>query len=325
MSLTTIGYGDVLPVGEGERWLSVILMQIIGATLYAYVLAVASQLIMHMRRYDFSTEALADEFTDMGEDFGLPEETVIRGRAYCISTGVHRRAKRWMDLLPHLTPDGRNEVLQESFVKYVDHHPALCLMEKEARQLLAGSLEPLLFPAGEMILNGGPCHSGVMFVVSGQCGSPTKPRLTKYGVCGLESVFRSGRENGAIYAYTSCQMMRLSLEDLAGVLRQYPRSAKVVRRWAIKRSFARDVIKVIKTIRPNKAAAPVVPWYQKPVVQTSIETHLRNFEERQYRLLEGYHSLMNCWRESADLATKVRLGLGLWYGLGSGYSMTIGA
>ena len=27
--------------------------------------------------------------------------------------------------------------------------------------------------------------------------------------------------------------------------------------------------------------------YQKPVVQTSIETHLRNFEERQYRLLEG--------------------------------------
>ena len=66
MTLTTIGYGDVLPASASERWVSAILMQLCAAAVYAYIIAVATQIVVHMRRYKLACEHMADQVDDMG-------------------------------------------------------------------------------------------------------------------------------------------------------------------------------------------------------------------------------------------------------------------
>jgi len=95
MTLTTIGFGDVLMSTSGERWTSAVVVQLGSAAFYAYVIALATVLTTVARRNELQLESDADEVDDFGEDHGFGTELARRGKEFMTFSQGTWKMRRW--------------------------------------------------------------------------------------------------------------------------------------------------------------------------------------------------------------------------------------
>ena len=69
MTLTTIGYGDLVANTTPERWVS-IGIQLVGASLYAYIVGVASGIVASMNKQRMQFQETMDELNEVSAWFG---------------------------------------------------------------------------------------------------------------------------------------------------------------------------------------------------------------------------------------------------------------
>ena len=125
MTLTTIGYGDVTPSTTDERWVSATIMQLMGAALYAYIIAMASILVGSLHRYDLDTQGDADDATDLCDDFCIDDKTTAKAREYLIYSSSTTKLNNWIQLLNLMSPTLQLQAIQQSLLPIIDTHPAL--------------------------------------------------------------------------------------------------------------------------------------------------------------------------------------------------------
>lgn len=319
MTLSTIGYGDAVPTTQAERWTSLVFMQLFGGGLFAYVIAVATQIVAIMNKFQLEQNCFCDDLNDMADETYLPNELIVRGREFIIFGSRAWKQEYWMSLLNRMSPSLRADVVRALMLKYIDAHPCFQALDVAVRIELASVLEPVCYPNGELIVHSGPCDA-IHFIITGVCA--------QYGTMysagemfGVEAIMDSGRLSKPVRAVTDVNLFRLSREAVNKVRREDPKVDRAIRVWGIKRSFARDTRKVIKKLVPvafdtkgnlradyrerlDAATLSKVAWYRKVVDYLDIKYTLENFRTLQQRLINQDASLRACLKSYDELHAK---------------------
>lgn len=109
MTLTTIGYGDVVPTTPGERSLAITCM-LIGGGIYAYVVGSVCQILNSMDASTTEFHQTIDTLNEYCRHNQLPAELRERLREFFHSSRTLLREKQHHDLLLTMSPGLRGEV-----------------------------------------------------------------------------------------------------------------------------------------------------------------------------------------------------------------------
>jgi len=277
MMMMMMAVGDLWREGVGN-----LLM-----TVFAWQIAIISMSIHVRHRHRLDFEALNDSISDLAEDCDFPKSLEIRVREYVLSSVRTSRINRGMDLYCQFSPGHQMEVCQTSSLDCIRAHPAFRDLRRPTMAQLAGCLDAHTYPEGEVVMSEGPC-SCMAFLLEGYI--TVGPATVGPGtVVGVEAVMDSGSLKHSVYAATTIDIMLLTKPDIEAVLAINPHERKKVRRWSMKRSFARDAVAALRAVRPEAFStkpAQVRLWHHKAVDETSTtRSILQNLAHLQQQIL----------------------------------------
>ncbi len=158
MTVTTIGYGDVVPKTTAERWVSIFGMMVGGAA-YAYIVGSVCGLVASMGELKALLNRKIDDLNVFMEEQGMPSSRRVALREYFLYTSKMEKNHISRRLMDEMSPQMRMELYCMINEKWVDKLPFLkCASELERHRFVGSlcmSLEPKIFPPGEKI-----CHPG---------------------------------------------------------------------------------------------------------------------------------------------------------------------
>lgn len=256
MTLTTIGYGDVIATTDTERWFS-IFIQLVGASLYAYIVGVASGIVASMNKEKMQFQETMDELNDFMEDQGLSDELTIRLREFFNHSREMEKLKVYNNLLSRMSPGLRGEVAMLAYGKMI--RSVSYFLDKDTQFLtaIAVKLTAIALSPGELVVAGSSRAEALYFVADGVVSAHGALAAVGYHF-GEEVILASGRQPFPVRAITFCSLHTLTRDDLAELLLDFPKVAASIRKAAIRIAFRRDVVKTIKALtagETNKACA----------------------------------------------------------------------
>jgi len=246
MTLTTIGYGDVIAATNTERWFSVFI-QLIGASLYAYIVGVASGIVASMNKEKMHFQETMDELNDFMEDQGLSSDLTVRLREFFNHSREMEKLRVYNNLLSRMSPGLRGEVAMLAYGKVLEAVPYFHGMGENFLTAVAVKLEAIALSPGEMVTAGGVPADTLYFVADGIVSSNGMMASIGYHF-GDEVVLASGSQRFPVRAVTFCSLHTLSREALMEVLADFPKASVKIRQHAIRMTFRRDVVNTIKRL-----------------------------------------------------------------------------
>jgi len=249
MTLTTIGYGDVVPSNNTERWISALVMQLCGAAVYAYIIALSTILVSSMQRYELDSQAEADEVTDLCDDYYIAPDVTAKSRDFLIQNSRTTKLSNWIGLLNLMSPALQLQAVQQSLLKIIDNHPCFAQFDLSTRVALCLKFKVRSHYAGEVIVNAGPCQE-MCFVQSGLAFAGGSWVPNGAVICGMEALLSNGRNTVPVRSLTETVLLYLTPEDINEVRLRFPIDDGKARRWAICRAFQRDAVLAIRRLMP---------------------------------------------------------------------------
>jgi len=251
MTLTTIGYGDVIATTDTERWFSV-LIQLVGASLYAYIVGVASGIVASMNKEKMHFQETMDELNDFMEDQGLSDDLTVRLREFFNHSRGMEKLRVYNNLLSRMSPGLRGEVAMLAYGKMLEAVPYFEGMGETFITAIAVKLTATALSPGEMVVAGGVPADGLYFVADGVVSSRGQMASIGYHF-GEEVVLASGVQRFPVRAITFCSLHVLTREALTDVLLDFPKGAIKIRKHAIRMAFRRDAVASIKRLTAGES------------------------------------------------------------------------
>lgn len=252
MTLTTIGYGDIIATTDTERWFSVAL-QLVGASLYAYIVGVASGIVASMNKEKMYFQETMDELNDFMEDQGLSNELTVRLREFFNHSREMEKLRVYNNLLSRMSPGLRGEVAVLAYGKMLEEVPYFQDMGENFITAIAVKLNATALSPGEMVTAGGVPADTMYFVAHGIVSSHGLMASIGYHF-GEEVILASGSQRFPVRAVTFCSLHTLSREAIAEVLIDFPKAAAKIRKAAIRMAFRRDVVNTVKKLTAGETA-----------------------------------------------------------------------
>eukprot|EP00658_Telonema_sp_P-2_P048478 TRINITY_DN36880_c0_g1_i4.p1 TRINITY_DN36880_c0_g1~~TRINITY_DN36880_c0_g1_i4.p1 ORF type:complete len:634 (-),score=95.50 TRINITY_DN36880_c0_g1_i4:242-2143(-) len=238
MTLTTIGYGDIVPANVEERWFSVMILQLFGAWLYAYIIAVSSAIISSNNAESFEFNAIVDSLTDLAEENGLSEDLQVRAKEFLEHGRKAWNTKRQLQLVKRVSISLQTECV-ETLIGYIDQCPYFKDLGIGFKTQLVLRMIPEAYPPGELVLSAGRVDS-MVFVASGIVtlyGS----LVVHPGMVGQEAICTCGVQRLPARALTEIHIFRLPRKAILEVLEKFPSSQKALRYHQIRLGFRRGI------------------------------------------------------------------------------------
>eukprot|EP00163_Fabomonas_tropica_P030364 TRINITY_DN681_c0_g1_i1.p1 TRINITY_DN681_c0_g1~~TRINITY_DN681_c0_g1_i1.p1 ORF type:complete len:1518 (+),score=303.17 TRINITY_DN681_c0_g1_i1:420-4973(+) len=295
-TLTTVGYGDIVPMTDGETVFTVLVM-LIGQSVYAYIIGTIATVLQGKDKLNADFKKKMDELRVWIRWRQLPPDLSRRlVRFYEYLWGVNRGIDEEA-LLEELPQGLRNEVayfLNEDTLRSV---PIFKSTDQHFISLLAVKLKPLIVGPEDFIIRYGDMGSQMYLMRKGQVQVLSPDMTVEYARLGPGTFFgeiallRSERRTANIRAITYCELFTLDKDDLADILSDFPEyreriykvAAERERKMAEKnnstnRSSARDSVDGPSTQatpdvkrRVDQAISPGAGGSTVPVVHTAAE------------------------------------------------------
>lgn len=248
ITLTTIGYGDIVAMNDTEQWVSVLLLQLSGAWMYAYIIAISTAIISSINRETYLFNATVDSATDLAEEEGLPNDLLVRVKDFLEFSRNSVLIQQRLDLIKRLSLPLQAECM-ETMVGYIEECPYFANLGKGCKIQLALRMTSEAYPAGELILRAGKIDS-MIFIVSGMVSMYGKVAVAPQNV-GAEAISKLGIQRIPARAITDVRIFRLSQQTIYEVLRLFPQSMSTLRRQQTRLAFKRGIKKAIGQARLN--------------------------------------------------------------------------
>jgi len=122
MTLTTLGYGDVVPKTDPERGVMILVM-LVGASAYAYAVGNIFSIISSMDNVKNEHKVTLDSLNDFMEHQHLSQELRIRVRRLFLFSLQQHRHMRYKELLSFLSPGLRHEASHLVYHEFLEQVP----------------------------------------------------------------------------------------------------------------------------------------------------------------------------------------------------------
>ncbi|KAF0720264.1 Aste57867_451 [Aphanomyces stellatus] len=248
MTITTIGYGDITAMNTIERSFFIVMM-LIGAGMYAYVVGTMCQLVEGLNIDALEFQKQMDQINDFLEMNAIPQTLRLRIRKYLLYKR-DARLSNISELLASLSPAIRDEVALFKFEKILSSVGQFRGAPPDFLAALALKLTMMVFAPNEMITVFGRIGTSMYIINRGRVQIE---RMASDGKIVVVSVLEEGSyfgERGLLfsskrrasvralnYVETSC----LTRRDLEEVSNDFPHVRRVIRKAMVKEVIARSL------------------------------------------------------------------------------------
>eukprot|EP00930_Biecheleria_cincta_P035583 TRINITY_DN24467_c0_g2_i1.p1 TRINITY_DN24467_c0_g2~~TRINITY_DN24467_c0_g2_i1.p1 ORF type:complete len:880 (+),score=116.87 TRINITY_DN24467_c0_g2_i1:102-2741(+) len=235
MTITSIGYGDILPHTTSE-YLVCIFCMMASSILWSYIIGAACAVMTHMDPEQQQFDQRLDSFNAMAAEQDLPLSIRWRGREYLRENRFHRHYLRSLDALGELGTDLRGTVARQMASHYLDNIWFFQKTSAQFREETAIRFEPYFYERRELVNM--PGHLSV--VERGAVGRGGRI-LVPWSFWGEDMIVRleALRLDTTALALTYSEIVCLSREQLTDVLTHYPEERKRFRQCAARMALMR--------------------------------------------------------------------------------------
>ena len=165
-TLTTVGYGDIVPTNMPER-LYCLFAMLMGAMMFGYMMSTIGSMVTTMDKQAALVEEKMDAVKEWMLSRNIPRPLVIRVRKYYEHYYTRKSAFDEEDIVRGLTPALRTEVTSLLLRDSLGHFPLLSLLGVEFQQEIYPRLKPVSYANMDVIYNRGDSSEDIYFLRKG--------------------------------------------------------------------------------------------------------------------------------------------------------------
>ena len=221
VTMSTIGYGDIVPTTTSERFY-IIFAMLIGTSVFAYVVGSVCGIVASMDKKSAEHHDLMDTLNSMSRELKLGDDLQMRLRDYFRYKHTSTNMDEWHVMLEKMSPSLRGEVAMRQCGRWINN----VLFFKGAPDLfvvdIALKLKSFTFPQGEEIVRAGARSARLYIVERGVVGG--KGRVFTSGKTFGEEVLNGGNAPTAFTAraMTYCDVFGLDGYEIDLISSKFP-------------------------------------------------------------------------------------------------------
>jgi len=237
MTITSIGYGDIVPVTYLE-YIACSICMMLSSILWAYIIGAACAVMSKLDPEQTEFEQRMDAFNAMAQDQDLPIQIRYRGREYIREARAHTKYLRNQAAAQSLSNDLRGTVARQMAKHYLDKIWFFENTSAQFREDTANKFTPHFYERREIV-----DHLGRLCVVERGAVGRSGRILVPWSFWGEDMLIRleSLRYKNCSISLAFSEIMTLSREDLSTVLVDYEDELKMFRRAAVRVALTRAV------------------------------------------------------------------------------------
>jgi len=258
MTLTSIGYGDVVPVTLVE-FITCNCCMLASSILWAYIIGAACAVMSNMDPEQTQYEQRMDAFNAMAKDQHLPQDLRMRGREYVRAERYHAHCLSNKKATHHLGKNLRSTVCREWAARFLNDVWFMTQTTEDFRDHTADIMHPHFFESTSLI-----DLFGMLCVVERGAVGRKGRILVPLGYWGDDMLLRSKALQCQVpaVALSHCEIFTLSRDDLCRVILEYPEEADYFRRSAILVAIRR-LVEIRQDLLSADYPDPDIDWVNK--------------------------------------------------------------
>lgn len=254
MTITTIGYGDLVAKTTGERLLATACM-LLGASIYAYVVGAVCGIVSGLDEATAKFHQTMDQLNLYMAEYHLPKPLQYTLREYFRHCRSLARERHYQDLLQQMSPTLRGQVAvfcHSSWICKVPFFNSATVSDEEREEFIiqiAMHIHPEAFAPNEAICRvNQPAEQ--MYIV--QKGVVAKQGVILRGgsFFGEDMICKSYKRQYSVRTLTYVDVFRLDKKELMNIIQhdEFPATRLAIRRAAIALAFRIKFVTLAKAI-----------------------------------------------------------------------------
>jgi hypothetical protein len=250
-TLTTIGYGDIVPVTNTQTVYTMCVM-IVGVGIYGYVIGNISSILSNVDIAHIKFQEKLDTINSFLKYKKIPNSLSNRIRAYYINLWEYRHGIDEKDIWQELPTAIKIDVslfLHERLISVV---PFFREATEELKREVVQELKPLAFMKGDLIFRQGDVPHNMYFIAKGRVdiiNEETGKKLTTLhegSFFGEMALVDDSLRSASARASSFCDLYTLGKDTFEEVLEHHPSFARSVKSMAKKRKLeSRETLKKV--------------------------------------------------------------------------------
>jgi hypothetical protein len=243
-TLTSIGYGDIIPTNSLEYLMCIVIMAI-GSSIWAYVIGGICGVLSAMDPHTIRFKQNMDDLNAMMKFNGLPQEMRRRLRLYVHESRNLMQRKAGQVLKTDLSPALRSEVEMQCNREWMDSVFYLKDLPSEVVAEVAQALEQALFAPGELI-GGAPQEilEPCLYIVQRGVVARQGRVFGRGAVFGEDMILHTVelRDQSLSRAMSFVEVYKLNRTSLETIRNMYPEECSQIRRAQVRMAVRRMFI-----------------------------------------------------------------------------------
>lgn len=252
MTLTTIGYGDVVPKTHGERALAILNM-LVGGGIYAYVIGGVCQIVTSMDVSTNQFHQLMDNLNRYIDQNNLPEHLKTRLKEYFHNSRHIQQEHHYKELLRTMSPGLRGEVSLHNHRWIHKISFFRCGDPIEQCEFIIGvalRLRAACFSPQEVVIRRNDYNTKMYLVERGLASGSKGEIISRGSFFGEDIILHLQRRKFSMVALTYLHAQILYKIDLEELLATgcYPQTNRAIRRHTVKVAFQKRFVKFARLV-----------------------------------------------------------------------------
>ena len=257
-TLSTLGYGDVIPATNAER-LYAVAGTFIGGAVYAYLLGSVCSIITNLDEGSNTFYRQMDELNRFMKEKAITSDLRVKLRDYFRFRRNSRALVEWSGVMHLMSDSLRLDVAEEVFGGWIRAMPIFRDCPKRLPAMLSAHLSSLVLSPHENLMANPVRRDSLFIVEKGLIAHRGKIQETG-ALLGIERIYKAQREllESSPPAVTLCHAVVLCLkrDALLGVVAEFPETQKQMRNIVCRMIMRETVVSYARAIVESVRGSP---------------------------------------------------------------------